>query len=142
MTQFPLVVLKVFLVTITVLIFAVSVLVWGPSAESQYYPVQREWSPMSVKIDGAALLVTGTVIKSRGCEYVPPPRARDANGKHYPVISLSPTANQSWRPLGTPQQFGPWRVVGGKGVGLEFYQEHRCHDLWPTFSILGKISAP
>lgn len=134
--------LKFLFVLATLLLLAWAVLSYGSQLESRFDPVQEEWMPVSVEADGVDVIITGTVVKTRGCEYIPPPRARDIGGKHYTVVSTAPSSPFSWRPLDTPQWFGPWRVIGGCGVDLELYQEHHCHPLWPTFSILGRISTP
>ena len=134
--------LKFLFVVATLLILAWAAISYGSQLESRINPVQEEWTPVSVEVDGLDVVITGMVLKTRGCEYMPPPRARDVDGKHYTVVSTSPTSSFSWRPLNTPQWFGPWRVIGGRGVELEMYQQHHCHDFWPTFSILGRISTP
>ena len=140
--RYPVFLLKLLSVLLICLIMLWAAISYGSTLESRFDPALRDWTPVSVEVDGVDIVVTGMVVKARGCAYVPPPRARDLGGKHYTVVSTSPTAGTSWAPLGTPQWFGPWRVIGGRGVELELYQEHRCHDLWPTFSILGRITSP
>ncbi len=103
------------------------------------WPVLHSWRADSVQRDGADLIVSGAVIKSRQCEYVPPPRARFENGLNVVVVSLSTTARLSWDSDDLPQRFGPWRVPGGAGHEVTFYQHHRCHALWDTITELGVI---
>lgn len=121
------------------LVVVATVIVKGPEMESTYLPVSKDWTPAVVERDGADLLVAGTLVKERACMYVPPPRARDHDGRNPAVVSASPTALQSWAPDENAQQFGPWRIIGGAGKRVLFFQEHRCHPLWTTFTVLGEV---
>lgn len=112
----------------------------GGSAYDRLFPVTTNWEPASVVTDGDDVIVSGTMIKARcSCRYVPPPRARDSVGQNYLIVSTSPTASSSWACSGQPQAFGPWRVKGGAGKVLTFYQEHQCSNLWTSFTELGRV---
>jgi hypothetical protein len=121
------------------LVFVTVVMIQGPMQESEHAPVITNWTPLAVVVEGDDVIISGMMVKSRGCSYLPPPRARSSDGRVFPVISTAPLPGFSWAPSPTPQQFGPWRVVGARGYRLELYQEHRCHIFWPTFTVLGSI---
>lgn len=113
----------------------------GWKAYDQLHPVHTEWKTSRVEVDGDDLILEGTMVKRRcDCEYVPPPRARDASGRHYPVVSTNPTAGQSWSCSPGPQRFGPWRVVGGANARPEIYQQHQCADGRTVFTTLGRVA--
>lgn len=104
------------------------------------FPVNKDWTVTRQWVEGADLLVEGTMVKARcTCKYVPPPRARDRDGFNFRVDSTSPTAATSWACDAKPQRFGPWRVVGAAGAEVTFYQEHQCTSLWTSFTELGTV---
>lgn len=115
-----------------------------PSAvalEQAVLPPQKDWHVTEWRIDGDDVVLTGLVTKTRDCEYHPPPRARDELGQNYLVDSASRMKALSWKASPIPQRFGPWRVIGGAGKRLHFYQEFRCHGLWLTMVDLGDVWA-
>lgn len=127
------------LIAIAILAAGIAALINGGDWESELFPVSTQWQALTVKVEGADLIVAGTMVKTRSCGYIPPPRARDESGLNMKVISMAATAGQSWAPADGPQHFGPWRVINGAGKKLTFYQEHKCHGLWPTFTTLGNL---
>ena len=127
------------LATSIVLAVGIAFLINGSDWESELFPVNSQWHALTVKVEGADLIVAGTMVKTRSCAYIPPPRARDESGLNLKVISMAVTAGQSWSPSDGPQHFGPWRVIDGAGKKLTFYQEHKCHSVWNTFTTLGKL---
>ncbi len=111
----------------------------APEVERRMFPVTRGWQVESVVVDGKDLVITGSLRKVRSCDYVPPPRARTSDGMNLLVTSASRTATSSWDKDEDRQFFGPWRVEGGAGRRVFFFQQHRCHILWDTFSELGVV---
>jgi hypothetical protein len=107
--------------------------------EQLYFPVNVDWTPSSVTREGDNLIVAGTMVHARDCQYIPPPRARTIDGQGLLVESRSPTRATSWAVSDTPQRFGPWVVHGGAGKRVLFYQEHRCHLLWHITTDLGEV---
>lgn len=122
--------------TVIVSIVVIPTTAW---VESELFPAMKDWQPTVVTIKGNDIELSGTVVKSRSCKYLPPPRARDENGTHYIVESDAPTRTMTWAPSDEPQKFGSWRVFGVRGKELTFYQEHRCHWLWDAVVVLGTI---
>lgn len=113
----------------------------GPEVERWVAPVNTNWTATEVRAAGRDLIIAGTVVKQRNCEYIPPPIARAENGQNLYVESISPTATVSWPASDVPQKFGPWIVRDGAGRALKFYQRHDCHALWTTFTYLGEVDA-
>lgn len=111
----------------------------APEVERRLFPVSKGWQAEHVTVDGRDLVVSGTLRKVRSCSYSPPPRARSDEGFNMRVTSTSPTATQSWDKDEERQAFGPWRVEGGAGMRITFFQQHRCHALWDTFTELGVV---
>lgn len=114
-------------------------MLFGPDAESQFYPVLTRWKVTDSWPEGNNLVVVGHVIKQRQCSYLPPVRALDETGLNYPVVSRSLVPTRSWNNSDRPQKFGPWIVENGVGHTLTFYSEHQCHPLWTTISELGRV---
>jgi hypothetical protein len=105
-----------------------------------WFPVNTEWTPTRVWVDGDDKWVEGTMVRRRcACVYVPPVRARGINGQHFETKSFSPTSASSWKCDSQPQRFGPWQIVGAARARVEVYQEHRCHSFGPTFTVLGVL---
>lgn len=113
-----------------VVLGAVVVLPLAAKLEEHVWPPMRDWRVTEWYVDGRDVVLVGLVVKPRDCTYVPPPRARDETGQNYLVSSTSPTRVTSWGTSERPQRFGPWRVAGGAGKQLTFYQEFRCHPAW------------
>lgn len=118
-----------------------TLLISGPEIERRLFPVNYGMQVLDARAEGRDLVISGTLIKGRHCEYVPPPIARAEGGQNLYVESLSPTAATSWPASDEPQRFGPWRVRDGAGRKLVFYQLHECHVLWSTFSRIGAFDA-
>ena len=113
-----------------VVLGAVVVMPLASDLEEHLLPPMHGWRVTAWQVDGRDVVLTGTVIKTRACSYIPPPRARDENGQNYLVSSSAPAPTASWDASPRPQRFGPWRVAGGAGKQLIFYQEFRCHAGW------------
>lgn len=111
-----------------------------PMIETAIAPVVEDWQITEVRKDGYDLIVSGVMTKRRDCAYIPPPRARDAQGINLVVHSANPTAVISWPASDTPQSFAPWRVVNGADREVEFFLNHSCHSLYTLFTRLGKVS--
>jgi len=108
--------------------------------EQTFFPVLNEWHIEHWQYEGANdVVVRGTMYKNRQCDYIPPIRAVDQNGVHYRVESRSPTSGQNWSSANESRTFGPWVVIGGAGMKLQFYAEHQCWAPWSVFSILGTL---
>jgi hypothetical protein len=100
-------------------------------------PVVTDWHVISAAHDGDDLVLTGTMIKRRNCTFVPPTLARDREGRNYAVISAAATAGKTWAASDDPQQYGPWRVVGGAGKRLTFLNVYLCGRSSPSVVELG-----
>ena len=112
------------------------------SAESAWWPVTTDWTALSVTTEGNDLVVAGTMVKRRDCEYIQPPRARAVvSNRQYVLTSRSPTAGRSWAPDDDPQPFGPWVVHGAAGDRVEFFVTYRCHPLWLSNVRLGEVTS-
>jgi hypothetical protein len=109
------------------------------TVEQRFLPVMKDWSVAQIVFDGEDVVLSGTMRKVRACEYEAPPRARTSDGDQLEVVSANVAATKTWAPADVPQQYGPWRIKHGFGHRVEVYQVHRCHRLWLTFSMLGKI---
>jgi len=108
--------------------------------EQTWFPVLTEWRIEHWQYEGTSdVVVSGTMVKNRACDYIAPIRAVDQNGMHYRVESRSATAGQNWYSSEERRDFGPWVVVGGAGMRLQFYAEHQCWAPWSVFSILGRL---
>lgn len=100
-------------------------------------PVIVEWKVTETRVEGADLILTGTMVKQRNCLYLPPTIARDQAGQNYAVESASPTAGKTWAATSEPQQFGPWRIPGGADKTLEFVNVYVCGNQRPSIVRLG-----
>lgn len=109
--------------------------------EQAFFPVNIKWQVTTVEVLGNDLVVSGTMVKDRACDYKPPPRAFSSTGAPMAVRSQSATAGQNWPPGPTPRPFGPWVIVDGAKDTPTLYQEHWCHLGWAVWSKLGSVNA-
>jgi len=101
-------------------------------------PVVTDWTVFNSEIDGADVLISGTLVKKRDCLFIPPTLARDIEtGRNYAVVSTSPTAGKTWASSDLPQAWGPWRVINGAGKTLMFINIYQCGNSQPVASELG-----
>lgn len=109
----------------------------GAATYDRVHPITSDWIITESHVDGADIVLSGTMLKNRNCVFVPPTVARDSAGQNYPVVSSSPTAGKTWAASGQPQRFGPWRVVGGAGKRLTFINVYVCGEGRPSILELG-----
>lgn len=108
------------------------------SEEYQFLnPVATQWKVLDQHVEGADLWLSGTMVKRRDCLYVPPPIARDSQGRSHRVISHSKTAGVPWDSTDQPQTFGPWQIDEGAGQFLTFAIVYVCAGNMPTIVELG-----
>lgn len=108
-------------------------------AEQAFMPIKTDFKIVSAMVDGEDLLISGTAVKHRDCEYLPPTKATDLlTNKLLLIDTMSDTATVSWPPDDKARPFGPWRVLKGAGRPLEFHQEFRCHFGWTSNVYLGR----
>jgi hypothetical protein len=106
--------------------------------ETQYWPVTYEFRVIEAWDEGPDRVITGTFKKRWDCAFVQPPRTRrTSDNRHFPVVSRSPVAGQSFGASEKPQPFGPWVAQGAAGQRLEWYLIYSCHPLWQSYSYLG-----
>ena len=103
----------------------------------QVRPVIVEWRVTDARVEGADVILSGTMVKQRDCIYLPPTVAKDQTGRNYAVESTSPTAGKTWAASDLPQHFGPWRIPGGAGKTLEFINVYVCGENRPSIVRLG-----
>lgn len=118
-------------------ILAPIALILGPQFESNHFPANTDWTVMSATHEGNDLVLAGTMLRKRTCNYDPPPRAFDDLGNTYLIVSRNLNAGRDWPVTGAPQKYGPWVLTGAAGRKVTVYIEHRCHPLWAIVSVLG-----
>jgi hypothetical protein len=102
------------------------------------HPVITDWKIGAVAIDGADLVLTGTMRKTRDCLLIPPVVARDEKDRPYRLET------QLWahKDASTDvQNWGPWRVINGAGHSLRFTMTYMCGGNYPTIVAVGKYEA-
>lgn len=127
---------------VVLLIIFVCVFLLMPYAqrfENYINPVKTDWKVTQKQVEGLDLIISGTMIKRRDCEYNPPPGARDILGNYLLVASSHPASNQSRPASPTPMSWGPWRVIGGANKEIQLYQIDRCHPFWYSVTVLGTV---
>ena len=98
--------------------------------ERGLFPVVGRFEVLSIKREGDAVLVSGTLLKERDCETTAL-RAMDEHESLLKVDYLDRPDNAALhpRPVG-PSSWGPWRVHPNGSRYVVLHTEHRCHLLW------------
>lgn len=109
--------------------------------ETHFLPVKTDNAITYQAVIDDDLWVTGTSIKLRNCQFVPPVRARTESGQNLYIVSHNKTATVSWMPGEGPQNFGPWQIVNAKGHTVTIFQEFECHPFWNQFVEIAKVDA-
>lgn len=109
--------------------------------EQTYYQVNIDWQVERVEVVGADLVVYSTIVKSRGCNYKPPPIGFASTREPIAIKSLSKTAGANWPPGPERRPVGPWVLVGAAEKTVDIHQQHWCHPMWPVMSRLGTVNA-
>lgn len=115
---------------------------WWDIVRSWYedlHPVVTDWQIGSVSIEGADVVLSGTMRKNRECLLVPPVVARDENDRPYRLEAPMWSHKDAAAEL---QTWGPWRVVNGAGRSLKFTMIYMCAGNYPTIVGVGKYEAP
>jgi hypothetical protein len=102
-------------------------------------PVMQDWQVQSIQIDGADVVIAGTVRKRWACSYQPPPRAHTDVGAPLIVESTAPVPGASWPTSDQAMQWGPWRIRLAAGQRVILYHHHVCGDGHDVFTKLGVI---
>lgn len=104
--------------------------------ERGLFPVVSRFDVLSIKSDGDAILIGGTLLKERDCE-ITALRALDEHESMLRVDYLDRPTNSTLhsRPVG-PSSWGPWRVYPNGARYVILHAEHRCHSLWPIKTVL------
>lgn len=129
------------MVIISSLLLAAAVMPW---LETTLNPVVTQWKVTSFWVEGNDVIIGGTMLRHRGeCQYNPPPMVRLKSERgpeiNVAVESLSPTRSFSFAASKEPQVWGPWRIAGGRGMKMSFYNHYRCHPGWTTTAVLGEL---
>lgn len=101
-------------------------------------PIVYDWTITSYSVAGDDVLLSGYARKRWPCDYTPPPRAFDEGGVAL-RIETSSTTRTSWPADGELRRWGTWRVVGGAGHKLTFYQANECWGFLDVFTRLGEL---
>ena len=110
----------------------------GPEIENKLFPVKSDFEVDYTAVDGENLIIGGMMVKDRPCRYLKPTKAVTTSGINLLVKSTTGRNGANW--LSHPdqeQRFGDWIVIGGAYEEIIFYQEHQCHPLWVTTTVLG-----
>tara|TARA_R110000772_G_scaffold121795_1_gene228050 strand:- start:2783 stop:3184 length:402 start_codon:yes stop_codon:yes gene_type:complete len=119
------------LVCIFSLVFAL-----GPEIDSRFFPVLTEFDARVIDRGVDAVIVTGTVIKKRNCEYIPYWTARTFSGRSLRV-EIPDTDLPNWATGNI--EFAPLIVYGVGQDQFEMFAQHRCHPFWTITTHLGVV---
>ena len=108
--------------------------------ETHFLPVKTD-TVIRKAVIGDDLWLTGTSVKRRNCQFIPPVRARTESGQNLYIVSHNKTATVSWMTGDGPQNFGPWQIVNAKGHTVTIFQEFECHPFWNQFVEIAKVDA-
>lgn len=111
----------------------------GPTIEAHYLSPWEGWTATNVTREGDDLVIVGTMVRTRTCDYDPPPLAFNERGLPVQIVSHGGSKGRNWPPSDIPRVFGPWVIPGGAGQQWTISLEARCHPLWPIVVDVGHI---
>lgn len=114
-------------------------LIAGPTIEAKYLSPWEDWTATSVTREGDDLVIVGTMVRTRTCDYDPPPLAFNDRGLPVQIVSRGGSKGRNWPPSSIPRVFGPWVIPGGAGQQWTISLEARCHPAWPIVVDVGHI---
>lgn len=95
--------------------------------------------------DGDDYVMEGFLDKYRSCEFLGMTWRHFRTGLEYNVTTpRRPSGQAVSRPAVDNQPFINWRMIDAPKHGglFNIYAQHRCHELWDTFTELGSTTIP
>lgn len=129
---------------VVILAVTISAFLMGARVESYVFPVAKVQVTAGYW-DGDDYVFSGFITKYRLCEFKGMFFKDTRRNSEY-IVRLPPRSSESDPDMSRPTGdsiFVEWRMLKPEpGALIEMSAEHRCHDLWNTWTALGTMRIP